>query len=122
MHATSDFKKGLKILLDGEPFNIIDFQHHKPGKGNSVTRTKMKHLITGQNIEKTFKSGEKFGVPDVEYSAMKFLYNDDSGFHFMNQESFEQICMNSDIVGDHKNFIIEAVSYTHLTLPTNREV
>ena len=57
MHSTSDFKKGLKILIDNEPYNIVDFQHHKPGKGSSVTRTKLKNLITGNNLEKTFKSG-----------------------------------------------------------------
>ncbi len=107
MHSTADFKRGLKILIDNEPYNIVDFQHHKPGKGNSVTRTKLKHLITGGNLEKTFKSGEKFPIPDVEYNEMKFLYSDEDGFHFMNPENFEQINMNNEIVGDAKNFIIE---------------
>ncbi len=107
MHSTSDFKRGLKLLLDGEPYSIVDFQHHKPGKGNSVTRTKLKHLISGNNLEKTFKSGEKFPIPDVEYSDMKFLYSDDNGFHFMNPSNFEQLDMDPSIVGDAKNFIIE---------------
>jgi len=107
MHSTSDFRKGLKILLDGEPYSIVDFQHHKPGKGNAVTRTKMKHLISGQNLEKSFKSGEKFPIPDVEYNEMKFLYSDESGFHFMNQENYEQLDMDPSLVGDAKFFIKE---------------
>jgi len=107
MHSTSDFKRGLKLLIDGEPYNIVEFQHHKPGKGNSVTRTKMKHLITGNNLEKTFKSGEKFPIPDVEYTEMKFLYSDEGGYHFMNPENFEQLDMDPSIIGDHKYYMIE---------------
>ncbi len=107
MNSTSDFKRGLKLLIDGEPYTIVEFQHHKPGKGNSVTRTKMKHLITGNNLEKTFKSGEKFGIPDVEYTDMKFLYSDESGFHFMNSENFEQLDMDPSIIGDAKYYLLE---------------
>ena len=61
MIQLSDFKKGLKILVDGEPYSVVDFQHVKPGKGNQFTRTKLKSLLSGQNLERTFKSGEKFG-------------------------------------------------------------
>ena len=95
------------ILIDNEPYNIVDFQHHKPGKGSSVTRTKLKNLITGNNLEKTFKSGEKFPIPDVEYNEMKFLYLDDSNYHFMNPETYDQISIDSDIIGNYKFFLIE---------------
>ena len=107
MYATSDFKKGLKILVDGEPYNIVDFQHIKPGKGNAFTRTKMKNLVTGNNLERTFKSGDKFQIPDVIYADMDFLYTDDSGYHFMNQENYEQLQLNEEVVGEGKNYLIE---------------
>ena len=107
MVSTSDFKKGLKLLIEDQPFTIVDFQHHKPGKGNSITRVKLKNLVSGTNLEKTVKSGEKFKVPDVEYADMNYLYSDDTGFHFMDQTSFEQISLNSDVLGDAKNFLME---------------
>lgn len=107
MVSTSDFKKGLKILVDGEPYNIIDFQHVKPGKGNQFTRTKLKHLITGSNLERTIKSGEKFESPDVEYHDMNFLYKDDTGYNFMNPTSFEQITISDELLGDDALYLTE---------------
>ena len=85
MYETSDFKKGLKLMVDGQPYVIVDFQHVKPGKGNQFSRTKMRSLLTGTNLERTFKSGEKFEVPNVENIEMTFLYKDDNGYNFMNQ-------------------------------------
>ncbi len=107
MIATSDFKRGTKILVDGEPYSITDFQHVKPGKGNQFTRTKMRSLITGQNLERTIKSGEKFEEPDIEFKDMNFLYEDDNGFNFMDQASYEQLCLNRDLMSWHKNFLTE---------------
>lgn len=107
MHSTSDFKKGLKILIDGEPYNIVDFQHVKPGKGNQFTRTKMKSLLSGSNLERTFKSGEKFEVPDVVFKDMNFLYKDESGYNFMDQTSFEQLCLSEEVVGEGVHFLME---------------
>lgn len=107
MVSTSDFKKGAKILVDGEPYSITDFQHVKPGKGNQFTRTKMKHLITQSNLERTFKSGEKFESPDVEYQEMNFLYSDDTGFNFMNPTTFEQLNMSSDVLGETALYLTE---------------
>jgi elongation factor P len=95
MLETADFKKGLKLLLDdNQPYQVVDFQHVKPGKGNQFTRCKIRNLLTGQLYEKTYKSGEKFGVPNVEHKEMTFLYKDDNGFNFMDQVSFEQLCMH----------------------------
>ena len=79
MHGTSDFKKGLKLLIDDAPYTIVDFQHVKPGKGNQFTRTKLKNLLTGSNLERTIKSGEKFQIPDVgiqrdEFSLFRQLW------------------------------------------------
>lgn len=107
MYECSDFKKGLKILVDGEPYSITDFQHVKPGKGNQFTRTKMRNLLTGSNLERTFKSGEKFGIPDVAYKDMNFLYKDESGFNFMDQTNYEQLSLSAELVGEGSNFLIE---------------
>ena len=91
MYETGDFKKGLKVMVEGQPYTIIDFQHVKPGKGNQFSRTKLRNLLTGQQLERTFKSGEKFGIPDVMNREMSFLYKDESGFTFMDKENYEQI-------------------------------
>ncbi|MCB0384352.1 MAG: elongation factor P [Bdellovibrionales bacterium] len=107
MVGTSDFKKGLKILVDNEPYVVIDFQHVKPGKGNQFTRTKLKHLISDSNLERTFKSGEKFPVPDVHYQNMNFLYKDETGYNFMDQTSFEQFSLSEEVLGDATHFLIE---------------
>jgi elongation factor P len=108
MYETADFKKGLKILLDdNQPYTIVDFQHVKPGKGNQFTRTKMRNLLTGQLLERTIKSGEKFGVPNVENKEMTFLYKDENGFNFMDQSSFEQICMYPNEIGDTAFYLTE---------------
>lgn len=107
MYDLSDFKKGLRILFENEPFQVVDFQHVKPGKGNQFTRTKMRNLLTGQNRELTFKSGEKFGVPNVENKEMTFLYKDDNGYNFMDQTSYEQILMTGSEIGEEANYLHE---------------
>lgn len=103
----SEFRKGLHLLLDGAPYTVVDFQHVKPGKGNQFTRCKIRNLLTGQLYEKTFKSGEKFGIPDVFFKDMNFMYKDETGFNFMSQEDYEQIALNKDLVGDGANFLTE---------------
>ncbi len=107
MYETADFRKNLKIMVEGNPYVIVDFQHVKPGKGNQFSRTKLRNLLTGQNLERTFKSGEKFEVPNVENVEMTYLYKDDNGYNFMNQANYEQICMMDHEVGDAKNYLIE---------------
>ncbi len=107
MHETNDFRKGLKILLDNDPYIVLDFQHVKPGKGNQFTRCKLRNMITGSNLERTFKSGEKFGVPDVDAREVAFLYKDDTGNHFMDQTSYDQFTLSDEEVGEASNFLIE---------------
>ena len=82
MYSTSDFKKGLKIMVKGEPHVILDFQHIKPGKGNQFTRTKLVNLLTGVNIDITIRSGEKFVVPDIDYKTLSYVYKDSDFFLF----------------------------------------
>ena len=81
--STSDFRKGLKIELNGEPFLMVEFQHVKPGKGGAFVRTKLKSLITGNVIDKTFRSGEKVATPDLEEKAMQYLYPEGEQLFFM---------------------------------------
>ena len=107
MYETADFKKGLKVMVEGKPYVIVDFQHVKPGKGNQFTRTKLRNLLTAQNLEVTFKSGEKFEVPNVENKEMTFLYKDESGYSFMDGETFEQITMSEDDLGESKYYLTE---------------
>lgn len=114
MYSTSDFKKGLKVLIDGQPYSIVDFQHVKPGKGNQFTRTKLKNIITGSNLEKTYKSGEKFEVPDVMTRDCQFLYQDENGFHFMDKENYNQHSLHPDDLGDTPNYLTENLEVTVL--------
>jgi elongation factor P len=107
MYQLSDFKRGLKILVEGQPYSIVDFQHVKPGKGNQFTRTKMRNLLTGSNLERTFKSGEKFDVPDLATVEMQFLYKDENGYNFMNQANYEQMTLNQEDVGESSNYLTE---------------
>jgi elongation factor P len=112
--ATSDFKKGAKILYKDEPYSIIDFQHVKPGKGGAFVRTKMKNMITGLVREDTFRSGEKFPSPDLEYKEMQYLYEDDGLYNFMDQESFEQVALNKSQIEDVLDYLKEQTVYTIL--------
>ena len=107
MIGTSQFKKGLKILYKGEPYVIVDFQHVKPGKGNQFTRTKLKHLVKGGVLDLTIRSGEKFSEPDVEHKDMSYLYADKGDYYFMDKDSYEQIRVGEQVVGNTKHYLIE---------------
>jgi elongation factor P len=106
--STAEFKKGLKIQFDGAPYAIVDFQHVKPGKGGAFVRTKLKHLRLGRVIDNTFRAGEKVELVDFEEKRMQYLYADDR-FHFMDLESYEQISLSEDEVGDAREFLKENI-------------
>jgi len=97
--STAEFKKGLKIVFDGQPYTIVDFQHVKPGKGGAFVRTKLRHMKLGKVIDNTFRSGEKVELVDFEDKHMQFLYKDDR-FHFMDMETYDQVSLSEDEVGD----------------------
>ena len=97
--STAEFKKGLKIVFDGQPYVIVDFQHVKPGKGGAFVRTKLKHMRQGRVIDNTFRAGEKVELVDFEDKHMQFLYKDDR-FHFMDMETYDQVSLSEDEVGD----------------------
>ena len=99
-YSTAEFKKGLKIEIDGTPFAITDFQHVKPGKGGAFVRTKLKNLLTGRVIDQTFRSGEKVDKPDIVEKEMQYLYKDGDSFCLMDNETYEQIMLTEEQVGD----------------------
>jgi elongation factor P len=105
--STSDFKKGLKVEFKGEPCEIIDFQHVKMGRGGAIVRTKLKSLKTGSVIEQTFRSGEKLETFQLEEKKMQYLYMQDGLYYFMDEETYEQIPLTDDQLGDAKKFIKE---------------
>lgn len=107
MIATSDFRKGAKIEYKGEPCEIVDFQHVKMGRGGAVIRTKLKSLRTGNVLEDTFRSGEKFESPQLEEKDMQYLYVQDGMHYFMDMETYEQIPLTDAQLGDVKKFIKE---------------
>ena len=106
--STAEFRKGLKIELDGQPYNIVEFQHVKPGKGGAFVRTKLKHLRLGRVVDRTFRAGEKVGLVDYEQRSMQYLYKDDN-FHFMNLQTFEQIALDADVVGEAASWLKETM-------------
>lgn len=114
MISTSDFKKGAKILFRDEPYMVLEYVHVKPGKGGAFLRTKMKNMITGLVREETFRSGEKFSQPNLEYKEMQYLYADDILYNFMDQESFEQVALSKEQVEDVKGYLKEQEKYTIL--------
>ncbi len=107
MVSTSDFKKGLKVEFKGEPCEIIDFQHVKMGRGGAIVRTKLKSLKTGSVLEQTFRSGEKLETFQLEEKKMQYLYMQDGLYYFMDEETYEQIPLTDDQLGDAKKFIKE---------------
>ena len=107
---TSEFRKGMKIEIDGEPFEILDFQHVKPGKGSAFTRTTIRSVISGRNLQPTFKSGDKVDRPDIEEREMQFLYAQGDEFHFMDQKSFEQTYLSAKVLGEARNFLKENIN------------
>jgi elongation factor P len=107
--ATAEFRKGLKIELEGEPYIIVDFQHVKPGKGGAFVRTRLKSLVTGNVIDRTFRSGEKVQTPALEEKMMQYLYQEEDKYHFMDTDSYEQIALTADHLGEESNFLQENV-------------
>ena len=107
MISTSEFRKGAKVEFKEAPYEIIDFQHVKMGRGGAIVRTKLKNLKTGSIIEETFKAGEKLKRPDLEEKTMQYLYKQDESFFFMDTENYEQLPLTEDQLGDAKKFIKE---------------
>src|ERR1700741_5451612 len=106
-YNTSEFRSGLKILLDNDPCTIVENEFVKPGKGQAFSRVKIRNLKTGRVIERTFKSGATIEAADVVDAEMQYLYNDGQFWHFMNPETFEQVQADSAAIGDNAKWLKE---------------
>jgi len=111
-YTTNQFKAGLKVMLDGAPCSIIENEFVKPGKGQAFNRVKLRNLLTGRMLEKTFKSAESIEGADVTETQMQYLYNDGESWHFMVPDTFEQHAINSDVMGENKQWVKEQDTYT----------
>ncbi|MFA5675876.1 MAG: elongation factor P [Christensenellales bacterium] len=112
MVSAGDFRKGLTVEIDGQVWIIVDFQHVKPGKGAAFVRTKMKNIMQGNVLEKSYNPSEKFPKAHVETKAMEYLYSDGELYYFMDNESYEQIPLNHNQVEDALNYIKENMPVT----------
>jgi len=106
-YSTNEFRSGLKLLLDGDPYTIIENEFVKPGKGQAFNRVKMRNLKTGRVLEKTFKSGESVEAADVMERDMEYLYTDGEYYHFMDPNSYEQFEAPATAVGDNAKWLKE---------------
>ena len=106
---TSDIRKGLKMMIDGQPYVVVDFQFVKPGKGQAFTRLKIRNMATGAVLERTYKSGEKLEPADVEERALQYIYPDGQDFVFMDAQSGEQIHVPGDKVGDDAKWLSDGM-------------
>lgn len=107
MATTNDLKNGMTLNLDGQLWNVIEFQHVKPGKGGAFVRTKMRSVLSGKVVEKTFNAGVKVEVASVEKRDMQFLYRDGEDFMFMDSTNYDQISISKQTVGDAVDYMLE---------------
>jgi elongation factor P len=105
MISSNDFRNGVTIVIEGQLWTVIEFLHVKPGKGSAFVRTRLKNVKTGASVERTFRAGEKLERATVDNREMQMLYNDGEGFHFMDSESFENVTLQREIIGDPADFL-----------------
>ena len=131
MVSTNDLKNGMVLDLDGQLWSVIWFQHHKPGKGNTVVRTKLKHILSGKVVDRTFNSDVKVDTAQVDRREMQYLYHDGEAYVFMDTASYDQLTLSEDVVGDAKNYLLENQNATvalhdgnplYIDLPTSVEL
>ncbi len=107
MYTAADLRKGLKVIIDGNPYVVTAFEFSKPGKGQSLYRTKLRNMITGFTIERTYREGETFEPASLEERAMQYLYKEGDHYTFMDNQTFEQIVISEEALGEAKNFLVE---------------
>lgn len=107
--SPSDFRKGLKVLWEGQPYSVVDYQFVKPGKGAAFTRTKLKNLLSGNVVEYNIRSGDKLEVANTEELKMVYLYKEGDDYTFMNQENYEQITITEEQLGGAHRFLTENI-------------
>lgn len=116
MFSPSDFRKGLRILVDDQPYYVVSYQHFKMGRGKANIRTKLKHIKTGGIVEKVFGSNDSFKAPNVEQRKMQYLYENTGQFAFMDSDTFDQVEIPVENLGDARWFLIENSEYKVLFL------
>ncbi|MGM0439869.1 MAG: elongation factor P [Chlamydiota bacterium] len=109
--GTNEFKTGLKLEIDGQPFLMVGNEFVKPGKGQAFNRTKLKNMITGRVVERTYKSGEKVELADIEENSMRMLYKDSDGVVFMDDQSYDQVTIPYDSIGSTERWLMEDLLY-----------
>ena len=107
MATTNDLKNGMVLKIDNQLWQVVEFQHVKPGKGPAFVRTKLKNVLSGKNVDKTFNAGIKVETATVDRRDMQYLYNDGADYIFMDLESYEQLPVSAEVVGDAANFMLE---------------
>lgn len=112
MASTNDLKNGMVLDIDGQLWTVIWFQHHKPGKGNTVVRTKLKHVLSGKVVDRTLPADTKIETATVDRREMQYLYHDGDGFVFMDTADYHQLTIPDDTVGDAKNYLLENATAT----------
>ncbi|BDI22789.1 elongation factor P [Herbiconiux sp. L3-i23] len=115
MASTADIKNGVVLNIDGQLWNVIEFQHVKPGKGGAFVRTKLKNVVTGKVVDKTYNAGAKIDIENVDRRDFQYLYRDGDGFVFMDTSDYDQITIPSETVGDAANFLLENQTVTVAT-------
>ena len=114
MYSASDLKKGLKLQIDGYPYIVTEFEFSKPGKGQALYRCKMRNMITGNQLVKTYRSGDKFEKADLQERKMQYLYSMEDEFHFMDVQSYDQVMVMRDVIGDDVNFMLDNMEVSGL--------
>ena len=112
MASTADIKNGVVLSIDGQLWSVIEFQHVKPGKGGAFVRTKLKNVVTGKVVDRTYNAGTKVDIENVDRRDFTYLYNDGEGFVFMDASDYDQITVPAATVGDAANFMLENQSVT----------
>ncbi len=107
MYTASDLRKGLKVIIDNEPYIVTAFDFSKPGKGQALYRTKLRNMITGLTLDRTYREGDTFEPASLEDRAMQYLYKEGDHYYFMDNQTFEQIVISEEALGDAKNYLIE---------------
>ena len=125
MIDVNDLRKGVTFEFDGDLYRVLDYQHHKPGRGNAVIRTKLRNLRSGSTIEKTFVSGDRVQDVRLDHHNVQFLYRDGELYFFMDTESFEQPVLSADMLGDAVNYLTDSMTLelsTHEGKPIDIEL
>ncbi len=119
VYSAGDFRNGTTFEMEGNVYRIVEFQHVKPGKGSAFVRTKLKNVITGATLEKTFNPSDKFPAAEIEKKVMQYLYNDGGLYYFMDNETYDQIPLNEDQLGDCLKYLKENMEVTILSFKGN---